>query len=87
MFQHRNVFKLIDRPRRILFTTTETRLDGWSFHYETEILFDEQGNQTLITLVQRGFPTEERRHEHTIGLPRAIDFFERFIAGVLQNRG
>ena len=28
IYQHRHVFKVIDRPRRLLFTTTETRLDG-----------------------------------------------------------
>ena len=84
MYQHRHVFKVIDRPRRLLFTTTETRLDGWSFDFETEILFDERGAQTLITLIQRGFPTEELRHEHTIGLPGAFAHLESFIVGQIR---
>ena len=31
LYHHRHVFEAIDRPRRILLTTTETRLDGSSF--------------------------------------------------------
>ena len=79
MYRHRNVFSLIDRPRGIHFTTTETRLDGWSFEYETEIFFDERGAQTMMTVVQRGFPTEELRSEHTRGLPGAFAQFEGFV--------
>jgi uncharacterized protein YndB with AHSA1/START domain len=87
MYQHLHVFKVIDRPRRLLFTTTETRLDGWSFDFETEILFDERGAQTMMTLIQRGFPTEELRREHTIGLPGAFAQLEDLIVEVLQSRG
>jgi uncharacterized protein YndB with AHSA1/START domain len=85
MYQHRHVFKVIDRPRRLLFTTTETRLDGWSFDLETEILFDERGNRTMMTLIQRGFPTEELRREHTRGLPGSFAQLEDFIIS-FQNR-
>lgn len=85
LYEHRHVFKVIDRPRRLLFTTTETRLDGSSFDIETEILFDARGTQTMMTLIQRGFPTDELRHEHTIGLPGAFAQLERFIVGVVQN--
>jgi len=87
MYQHLHVFKVIDRPQRLLFTTTETRLDGWSFDFETEILFDERGAQTMMALIQRGLPTEELRREHTIGLPGAFAQLEDFIVGVLQSRG
>ena len=31
LYHHRHVFEAIERPRRILLTTTETRLDGSSF--------------------------------------------------------
>lgn len=79
IYQHRHVFAVIDRPRRLLFTTTETRLDGSSFDFETEILFDKRGAQTMMTLIQKRFPTEALRHEHTLGLPEAFAQFERFI--------
>ena len=31
LYHHRHIFELIDRPRRIVITSTETRLDGSSF--------------------------------------------------------
>jgi uncharacterized protein YndB with AHSA1/START domain len=31
LYHHRHVFEVIDRPRRILIASTETRLDGSSF--------------------------------------------------------
>jgi uncharacterized protein YndB with AHSA1/START domain len=79
LYEHRNVFTVIDRPRRLAFTTTETRLDGRSFDYETEVLFHPRRDQTMLTLVQRGFPTEELRREHTVGLPGAFAQFEAFM--------
>jgi uncharacterized protein YndB with AHSA1/START domain len=86
MYQHRHVFKVIDRPQRLVFVTTETRLDGWNFDFETEILFVERGAQTMMTLIQTGFPTEELHREHAVGLPGAFAHLEAFILGDLQNR-
>ncbi|HEX5620478.1 MAG TPA: SRPBCC domain-containing protein [Solirubrobacteraceae bacterium] len=77
LYHHRHVFEVIDRPRRILFTTTETRLDGSSFDTTLEFTFEARGGGTLMTMIQTGFPTEELRHEHTIGIPHAFDRLER----------
>ncbi|MBV9354571.1 MAG: SRPBCC domain-containing protein [Chloroflexi bacterium] len=85
IYRHRHVFNVIDRPRRLLMTTTETRPDGSSFDTETEIRFEEQGWQTLMTVRQMGFPSEALREEHTVGLPEAFDQFERFVSGEAQE--
>jgi uncharacterized protein YndB with AHSA1/START domain len=77
LYHHRHVFEVIDRPRRIRMATTETRLDGWSFETTMEFTFEPRGTGTLMTLVQTGFPSEELRDEHTIGLPTAFDRLER----------
>jgi uncharacterized protein YndB with AHSA1/START domain len=77
LYHHRHVFEAIDRPRRILLTSTETRLDGSSFETTLEFTFEPRGERTLMTVVQSGFPTEELRDEHTVGLPNAFDRFER----------
>jgi uncharacterized protein YndB with AHSA1/START domain len=79
IYRHRHVFEVIDRPRRLLMTTMETRLDGSSVDVETEFLFEEQDDQTLMIIVSRGFPTEELRDEHTVGLPEAFRQLDRFL--------
>jgi hypothetical protein len=63
---------VIDRPHRLLLDTTETRLDGSSFQFETELTFEPQDGKTVMTMIQRGFPTVELRDEHGIGLPNAF---------------
>jgi uncharacterized protein YndB with AHSA1/START domain len=77
LYRHHHVFEAIERPRRILLTTTETRLDGSSFDTSLEFTFEPREGGTLMRVVQAGFPTEELRDEHTRGVPNAFDRFER----------
>jgi len=79
LYRHRHLFEAIDRPRRILLTTTETRLDGASFESSIEFRFEPRDGGTLMTMVQAGFPDEVLRDEHTRGLPNAFDRFERML--------
>jgi uncharacterized protein YndB with AHSA1/START domain len=72
VYRHRHVFEVIDRPRRLLMKTRETRLDGSSFDTEMEFLFEELEGKTLMRLFHRGFPTTELRDEHQVGLPTAF---------------
>ncbi|MBV9131055.1 MAG: SRPBCC domain-containing protein [Chloroflexi bacterium] len=87
IYRHRHVFKVVDRPLRLVMGTTEIRPDGFSFDTETEIRFDEQGTQTLMTVRQSGFLTEQLRDEHTVGLPEAFAQFERFVIESSRNVG
>ena len=81
LYRHRHVFEVIDRPHRLLVTTTETRLDGSSFDTEMEFVFvDEGGGRTRMTLRHSGFPTPDLRDEHRVGLPKAFGQFERFVS-------
>lgn len=73
LYHHRHVFEAIDRPRRILIASTETRLDGSSFETTLEFTFVPRGSGTLMTMVQAGFPSEGLRDEHTRGLQNAFD--------------
>ena len=77
LYHHRHLFEAIERPRRIVIASTETRLDGSSFDTTLEFTFEPRGRSTLMTMVQRGFPTEELRDEHTIGVPNAFNRLER----------
>jgi uncharacterized protein YndB with AHSA1/START domain len=79
LYHHRHVFEVIDRPHRIVMTSTEIRLDGASFETTLEFTFQAQDGSTLMTMVQRGFPDEGLRDEHTIGVPNAFNRFERVL--------
>jgi uncharacterized protein YndB with AHSA1/START domain len=79
LYRHRHVFEVIDRPRRLVLRTTETRLDGSSFDTEVEFTFEEQEGKTLMTMIHTGFPSVELRDEHRIGVPNAFARLERAI--------
>jgi uncharacterized protein YndB with AHSA1/START domain len=79
LYEHRSVFEIVDRPRRIVLATTERRPDGSGFEFAVEFTFEEQGGGTLMTMIQSGFPSEELREEHGRGVPRALDRLERAI--------
>jgi uncharacterized protein YndB with AHSA1/START domain len=79
LYRHRHVFGVIDRPRRLLTSTTETRLDGTTLRFETEFSLEARGEKTLMTITQRGLPTTQLRDEHRRGVPNAIDRLQRVI--------
>ena len=81
LYRHQHVFKVIDRPQRLLLSTTETRLDGSTLRFETEFAFEERDGGTLMTMIQRGLPTEQLRAEHARGVPNAFDRLEQYIRG------
>jgi uncharacterized protein YndB with AHSA1/START domain len=74
LYRQTHVFRVIDRPRRITSTTTETAPDGSSFDSDVEITFQEQEDgKTRMTIVQSGFPSAVIRDLHEVGLPDAFD--------------
>lgn len=79
LYRHRHVFEVIDRARRLLLSTTETRLDGSTLRFKTEFTFEARDKQTLMTMTQRGIPTAELREEHRRGVPNAVARLERLI--------
>jgi uncharacterized protein YndB with AHSA1/START domain len=79
LYRHRHVFEVIERPRRLLLASTETRLDGSSFHTQLELTFEARDGKTLMTMSQRGFPTAELRDEHERGVPDALARLDRLI--------
>jgi uncharacterized protein YndB with AHSA1/START domain len=79
LYRHRHVFEVIDRPRRLVLATTESRPDGSSFDFRIEFTFEPQDRRTLMTVTQSGLPTEELREEHRRGAPNAFARLERAI--------
>jgi uncharacterized protein YndB with AHSA1/START domain len=79
LYQHRSVFEVIDRPRRIVLATTEVRPEGSGFDFSVEFTFEEQDGRTRMSIIQSGFPTPELRDEHGRGVPNAFARLERAI--------
>jgi uncharacterized protein YndB with AHSA1/START domain len=79
LHRHDHVFRVIDRPSRLLVDTTESRADGGVLRYEIEFLFEARDGKTLMTMIQRGLPTAELRDEHRAGVPNAFARLERAI--------
>jgi len=79
IYRHDHVFRVIDRPRRILVDTTESRPDGARVEYETEFIFQARDGKTLMTMIHRGLPTAELRDEHQAGVPDAFTRLEQAI--------
>jgi hypothetical protein len=75
------VFRAIDPPRYLALSTTETRLDGTTLRFETEFTFEAADGGMLMTMIQRGIPTDELRAEHARGVPSAFDRLEQHIHG------
>lgn len=61
LFRETQVFKVIDRPHRLVTTSTGSGPDGMSMTTEVEITFEEHNGGTLMTVVQSGFPAVEVR--------------------------
>ena len=80
LYRHTHVFEAIERPRRLVLATTETRLDGSTFKTQIEFTFENQDGRTLMTMIHSGFPTAELRDEHTRGLPNAFARLQRLVS-------
>jgi uncharacterized protein YndB with AHSA1/START domain len=82
-FREMCVFRVVDRPRRLVMTSTMTMPDGSSIDTELEITFEaEKNGKTRMTIVQSEFPTTESRDGFEGGWPGAL---ER-LAGVVHAR-
>jgi uncharacterized protein YndB with AHSA1/START domain len=79
LYRHRSVFEVVDPPRRIVLTTTESHPDRPDFAYRVEYRFAPRDGRTLMTMVQSGFPTPELRDEHGRGVPTAFAQFARAV--------
>ena len=78
-YRHDHVFRVIDRPNRLVLDTTESRPDGTTLVYETEFIFEARDGNTLMTMIQRGLPTAQLRDEHRAGVPPAFARLEHAI--------
>jgi len=78
-FRHDHVFRAVERPHRLAFTTRESRPDRPPFGFEVEITFAERDGGCVMTMRQSGFTSTEERDRHGTGLAHAFDRLERAI--------
>ena len=81
-----NVFQVVDRPRRLVYSSTMTTPDGSSVDTSMEVTFQKQDGRTRMTIVQRGFPTAEVRDEFADGWPSILDGLGRVAAAKVTDR-
>jgi hypothetical protein len=79
LYRHRHVFEVIERPHRLVLASTETRLDGSSFHTKLEFTFETKGEKDAHDHGAAGISTAELRDEHARGVPNASARLERLI--------
>jgi uncharacterized protein YndB with AHSA1/START domain len=79
VYRHDHIFRVIDRPNRLVLDTTESRPHGSIVEYETEFTFEDRDSKTLMTMIHRGLPTAELRDEHQAGVPNAFARLEQAI--------
>ena len=67
LFRETNIIRVLERPHRLVTSSSGSSPDGMTMDTEIEITFEATEGGTLMTVVQSGFPTEELR-----------DFFTKF---------
>jgi uncharacterized protein YndB with AHSA1/START domain len=75
-----NVFQVVDRPHRLVYTSMMRTPDGSSIDTGMQVTFEEVGATTRVTIVQTGYSTTERRDEFASGWASILDELERVIA-------
>jgi uncharacterized protein YndB with AHSA1/START domain len=74
-----NVFDHVDRPHRLRYRSTMTLPDGSSFDTVVEVDFAAEGTRTRMRIVQRRFPSAERRDEFRSGWGSIVDQLEHVV--------
>ena len=80
LFRETQIFRVIDRPNRLVTTSTGSTPDGQTMTTEIEVTFAAQDGGTLMSVVQTGFPTAELRdYFSTYAWVGAFDRIEAYL--------
>lgn len=83
LFWEDQTFLEIDRPNRLVTSSIGGTPDGDTMSTRIEITFEAQGDATLVSVLQTGFPTEEMRD--FFSTYAWVGAFDRIVA-FLQHR-
>jgi hypothetical protein len=79
--------QVVDRPRRLVFTSTMTMPDGSSIDTRIEVTFDDENGGIRMTITQSGFPAPELRDDFTGGWGSILDRLGRVAAARTERSG
>jgi uncharacterized protein YndB with AHSA1/START domain len=82
-----NVFQVVERPRRLVYSSTMTMPDGSSIDTGMEVTFQDEDGGTRLTIIQRGFPTAETRDEFAGGWVSILDQLRRVVTSGAPHEG
>ena len=82
-----NVFLVVERPRRLVYTSSMRLPDGSIVDTAMQVTFEEDDGGTRVTIVQRGFATTERRDEFSAGWAMILDELGRVVAARVTGCG
>jgi uncharacterized protein YndB with AHSA1/START domain len=68
-----NVFEEVERPRRLVFSSTMEMPDGSNINTHVWVTFDPENGKTRMRIVQRGFPSLEHRDTFESGWGSILD--------------
>jgi uncharacterized protein YndB with AHSA1/START domain len=74
------VFEVVERPRRLVYTSAMSMPDGSTLDTRTQVTFVEDLGRTRVAVVQSGFPTVDLRNEFRDGWSGILDGLGRFVA-------
>jgi uncharacterized protein YndB with AHSA1/START domain len=79
-FRETNVFTEVDRPRRLVYTSTMFKgRYGGSFDTIVTVTFENRDGKTLLTILQTGFESRDERDMIQGGWPSILDVLERVV--------
>lgn len=76
------VYEVVDRPHRVVYTCRHRIPGREEFVTRTTVTFEPRGSQTLVILVDAGFPDIEQRRHFDDGWPAFLDSFARSAAAL-----
>ena len=80
LFRETQVFRVIDRPHRLVTTSTGSDPSGMTMVTDVEVTFEEKDGGTLMSVVQSGFPdVETRDFFQTMAWVGAFDRIEAYL--------
>lgn len=80
IYREHGVYRVVDRPHRLAMASTATMPDGSSQQSDVEVLFEDLGGRTRMTIIQRGLPDEATRDFLTdVALPGAFVRLQHYL--------
>jgi uncharacterized protein YndB with AHSA1/START domain len=77
MYRDEGVFEVVDPPNRLVYQATMHLPDGSSIETRVTVTFEERGGQTLLTVLDTGYPSDEQRASFESGWPDFLDAYEQ----------